>query len=45
MELNQYFEHKYKNVFSFEEEKFKENLPRTPLLIGYTVLQSYSDMI
>ena len=34
MELNQYFEHKYKNVFSFEEEKnLKRILPRTPLLI------------
>ena len=34
MELNQYFEYKYKNVFSFEEERsLKKILPKTPLLI------------
>lgn len=34
IELNQYFEHKYENVFSFDEERaLKKILPRTPLLI------------
>ena len=34
VELSQYFEYKYKNEFSYEEEKaLKKILPRTPLLI------------
>lgn len=34
IELSQYFQHKYKGIFSFEEEKaLKKILPRTPLLI------------